>query len=63
MHFNGQSSVALNGDLATGIAYCMAHHLTIEDGRQKFMVATIRYHDKFVKLNGQCFFSGRKLCW
>jgi len=61
MHFNGQSSVELNGDLATGISYCMAHHLTIEDGKQKFMVAAIRYHDKFVKLNGQWFFSERKL--
>ncbi|AJW62092.1 nuclear transport factor 2 family protein [Elizabethkingia sp. HX WHF] len=61
MHFNGQSSVILNGDTATGIAYCMAHHLTIEDGTQKIMIAAIRYHDKFVKQNGQWFFSERKL--
>ena len=56
MHFNGQSSVILNGDTATGIAYCMAHHLTIEDGTKKIMIAAIRYHDKFVKQNGQWFF-------
>ena len=61
MHFNGQSSVILNGDTATGIAYCMAHHLTIKDGTQKIMIAAIRYHDKFVKQNGQWFFSERKL--
>jgi len=39
----------LNGDNATGIAYCMAHHLTIEDGKQKLMIAAIRYQDKFLK--------------
>lgn len=61
MHFNGQSSVVLDGDTATGIAYCMAHHLTIEDGKQKFMVAAIRYHDRFVKQDGKWLFSERKL--
>ncbi|WP_431610288.1 nuclear transport factor 2 family protein [Chryseobacterium sp. 'Rf worker isolate 10'] len=61
MHFNGQSSVILNGDRATGTAYCMAHHLTVENGQQKLMVAAIRYHDQFVKQNGQWLFSERKL--
>ncbi|MGU3373967.1 nuclear transport factor 2 family protein [Chryseobacterium sp. M5A1_1a] len=61
MHFNGQSSVVLNGDTATGIAYCLAHHLTIEDGKQKLMVAAIRYNDRFVKQNGKWHFSERKL--
>jgi hypothetical protein len=61
MHFNGQSSVTLNGDKATGIAYCMAHHLTIEGGTQKLMIAAIRYHDTFVKQNGNWFFAERRL--
>ncbi|HYM94737.1 MAG TPA: nuclear transport factor 2 family protein, partial [Chitinophagaceae bacterium] len=61
MHFNGQSSVNLNGDKATGIAYCMAHHLTIEDEKQKLMIAAIRYHDTFVKQNGKWLFAERKL--
>jgi hypothetical protein len=26
MHFNGQSTIALDGDRATGISYCIAHH-------------------------------------
>ena len=29
-HFNGQSTVALNGDRATGEGYCLAHHLFTE---------------------------------
>lgn len=61
MHFNGQNSVILNGDNATGIAYCIAHHLTLEDGKQKFMVAAIRYHDKYVKQGGKWLFAERKL--
>jgi len=61
MHFNGQSTVRLNGDKATGVAYCMAHHLTIEDGKQKLMVAAIRYHDAFVKQNDKWLFAERKL--
>src|SRR3954469_18790380 len=28
MHFNGQSTVELDGNQATGESYCLAHHLT-----------------------------------
>jgi len=61
MHFNGQSTVKLNGENATGTAYCMAHHLTLDNGKQKFMVAAIRYEDKFVKQDGKWLFAERKL--
>ncbi len=38
MHFNGQSTVELNGDRATGESYCLAHHLTeAEDGSRTLM--------------------------
>ena len=61
MHFNGQTSVQLSGDSATGVAYCIAHHQTIEGGKQKLMVAAIKYHDTYVRQNGKWFFSVRKL--
>jgi ketosteroid isomerase-like protein len=61
MHFNGQSTVTLQGDRATGISYCMAHHMTIEGGKQKLMVAAIRYHDILARQNGQWLFAERKL--
>ena len=62
MHFNGQNTVLqLNDNTATGIAYCIAHHQTIQDGVQKLMIANIKYHDSFVKQNGQWLFSQRKL--
>lgn len=61
MHFNGQSTVKLDGDKATGITYCMAHHLTIEEHKQKLMIAAIRYHDNFIKQNDKWLFAERKL--
>ena len=51
MHFNGQSTVALDGDRATGESYCIAHHLFTEDGERKLMLAHLRYGDTFVKLD------------
>ena len=62
MHFNGQSTVSLDGDRATGESYCLAHHLKVgEDGQRTLMVASIRYLDEFVKQNGQWFFAERRL--
>ena len=42
-HFNGQSTIALDGDRATGESYCLAHHLFVEDGERKLMLASLRY--------------------
>lgn len=62
MHFNGQSVIQIIDEKnATGTVYCLAHHLNIIDGKQKFMIAAIKYHDKFVKQDGQWLFSERKL--
>src|ERR1700744_1558299 len=38
-HFNGQSTVLLDGDRATGDSYRIAHHVFTEDGTRKMMVA------------------------
>jgi ketosteroid isomerase-like protein len=49
-HFNGQSTVALDGDQATGETYCLAHHVSVDDGgRRTMMIASIRYQDTFRK--------------
>jgi hypothetical protein len=60
-HFNGQSTIALNGDGATGESYCLAHHLFTEGGERKLMVASLRYLDKFVKSDGTWLFAEREL--
>ena len=62
MHFNGQSTISLDGDRAAGESYCLAHHLSVaEDGQRTLMVASIRYLDEFVKQNGQWLFAERRL--
>ena len=62
MHFNGQSTIWLDGDRATGESYCLAHHLSAgEDGQRTMMIASIRYLDEFVKQDGQWLFAERRL--
>jgi SnoaL-like domain len=51
MHFNGQSTVILNGDTATGDSYTIAHHVYTEDGVRRMMVAWLRYLDTFAKVD------------
>src|ERR1700758_5432111 len=61
MHFNGQSTAVLDGDHASGVTYCLAHHVKVEGPDRSLMVAAIRYLDSFVKQDGAWFFSQRKL--
>jgi len=62
MHFVGQSTIlTLVGDRATGEAYTLAHHLTVDDGKRRLMVAALRYADTFVKQNGAWLFAERLL--
>ena len=62
MHFVGQSTIfTLTADQATGEAYCLAHHLTVEGKKRRLMVAYLRYDDTFVKADGAWLFSERLL--
>jgi hypothetical protein len=61
-HFNGQSTVVLDGDRATGESYCIAHHLRQVDGQRTLMIASIRYLDEFAKqADGSWLFAERRL--
>jgi hypothetical protein len=61
MHFNGQSTVTLDGDRATGEAYCLAHHVYAEDGERRLMIAAIRFQDAFARRDGSWRFAERRL--
>ena len=62
MHFLGQSTIlSLSGNRATGEAYTLAHHLTVEDGKRRLMIAALRYSDQFVKIDGEWLFAERLL--
>ena len=61
-HFVGQSTIfTLTDDRATGEAYCLAHHVTVNGGTRRLMVASLRYLDTFVKTDGGWVFSERLL--
>jgi hypothetical protein len=60
-HFNGQSTVTVDGDSATGESYTIAHHVYTEDGRRKTMIASLRYLDTFSKIEGAWYFAERNL--
>jgi hypothetical protein len=60
-HFNGQSTIVLDGNRATGESYCLAHHLSTEDGVRSLMIASLRYLDAFVKQDGTWRFAERRL--
>ncbi len=61
-HFVGQSTLfTLTADRATGEAYCLAHHVTLDGGRRRLMVASFRYIDTFVKKDGEWLFAERLL--
>jgi len=62
MHFVGQSTIlTLSGDRATGEAYTLAHHLTVEGEKRRMMIAALRYDDTFAKRDGAWLFAERKL--
>ncbi len=61
-HFVGQSTIlTLTGDRATGEAYCLAHHVTLDDAKRRLMVASVRYLDTFAKADGAWLFAERLL--
>ena len=60
-HFNGQSTTVLDGEHATGVAYCLAHHVKVDGSTRILMIAAIRYLDTVVKHDGIWYFNQRKL--
>jgi ketosteroid isomerase-like protein len=61
-HFLGQSTIlTLTAQHATGEAYCLAHHIKIDDAGRHFMLASIRYLDIFAKIDGAWLFAERRL--
>ena len=62
LHFIGQTTIsALTGDRGTAETYCLPHHLTINGGKRRLMIAALRYYDTFVKIDGSWLFAERLL--
>lgn len=61
-HFVGQSTIfTLTEHQGTGEAYCLAHHVSVDGEKRCLMVASLRYLDTFVKMDGAWLFSERRL--
>jgi len=60
-HFNGQSTIQIDGDRATGETYCVTYHLSTVDQARTMTVVSVRYLDAFVKRDGRWLFAERKL--
>src|ERR1700740_3642233 len=61
-HFVGQSTIfMLTDDRATGAAYCLAHHVIVDGGNRRLMLASLPYLDTFVKIDGSWLFAERCL--
>ena len=61
-HFVGQSTIfTLTNDRGTGEAYCLAHHITVKGANRRLMLASLRYHDTFSKVEGAWLFAERLL--
>jgi SnoaL-like domain len=60
-HFLGQSTIVFDNDRATGETYCLAHHISASGGKRSIFVASLRYHDTFVRADGSWLFGERKL--
>ena len=61
-HFVGQSTIfTITSDRATGEGYCLAHHVTVNGAKRSLMIASLRYLDTFVKMDGAWLFAERLL--
>jgi hypothetical protein len=61
-HFVGQSTIFTLTDVrGTAETYCLAHHVTVDGGKRRLMIASLRYLDTFVKKDGAWLFAERLL--
>jgi hypothetical protein len=52
-HINGQQVVQVDGDAATGIAYCQVKLVGEEDRAEVITDSSIRYDDEYVRQDGR----------
>lgn len=60
-HLNGQSTAWMDGDIPSGLTYCLAHQVTADGSSRSLMIAAIRFLDTLVKRDGVWLSSERKL--
>jgi hypothetical protein len=59
-HFNGQSTVIWGEKSASGVLSCLAHLVKVDGSNRTLTISSIRYLDRFVKLDDHWYFKQRK---
>lgn len=59
-HINGQQVVQINGDKATGTAYCTVVLVGDRDGKTMKTESNVIYQDEYARVNGKWLISNRK---
>jgi hypothetical protein len=59
-HFNGQQTVILHKDTATGIAYCTVTLIGTENGKKTRTTIGMHYHDEYIRISNQWLIAKRK---
>jgi hypothetical protein len=48
-HINGQQTVELNGDRATGTSYCLVVLVRTQNGKKLRTTGGVSYHDEYAR--------------
>ncbi|NJO25238.1 MAG: nuclear transport factor 2 family protein [Bacteroidia bacterium] len=59
-HINGQQTITLNGNTASGISYCQVTLIGNENGKKISNTMGVIYHDEYVKQNGSWLIAKRQ---
>jgi ketosteroid isomerase-like protein len=59
-HFNGQQTVTIDGDRATGTSYCLVTLIGDEDGGRMHTTIGVVYNDEYVRENGRWLIARRR---
>lgn len=52
-HINGQQTVTLDGDKASGTSYCQVVLIGNENGKKMMNIQGVRYNDEYVRVDGK----------
>ena len=52
-HFNGQQTVKINGDKASGTSYCLVTLIGVENGKKMKTTIGVYYQDEYVRENNR----------
>lgn len=59
-HINGQQTVTINGDKASGVSYCLVTLIGDENGKKMKSTMGVIYNDEYVRQNGNWLIAKRR---